>query len=59
MAKLTKKEIREHGRALALDVLGKEQFNKNKVARDEIMSHFETGALWAEFALNLKNKTKK
>lgn len=60
--KLTNKEILDHSKALAISVLGEEQFKKNKVARDEIMSHFKTGALWAEALIHFKiklSKTKK
>ena len=56
--KLTEEEIRTHGKALAKDVLGEEQYRKNKIARDEIMLHFKTGALWAQAILSIKQKAK-
>lgn len=58
MAKITEKEIKAHSQALAKDVLGEEQYKKNKVAREEIMSHFKTGALWAQAIISFKSKTK-
>lgn len=57
--KLTNKEIVDHSKALAKSVLGEEQYKENKIARDEIMSHFKTGALWAEALIHFKIKLSK
>lgn len=56
-AKLTEKEILEASKACAKDVLGTEQYRKNKDARNSVMQDFKTGALWAAAILSIKQKT--